>query len=66
MRGPATATIDAPLLGAARASRVESAAVVVARRGKNASAHWCTIVLSAILDGLSMHPWCRRVTASSA
>ena len=25
--------------------------------------HWCTIVASAISDGLSMHLWCRRVTA---
>src|SRR5215218_8567336 len=31
-------TLAAPFLGAARASRVESAAVVVVRRGKNASA----------------------------
>jgi hypothetical protein len=35
-------------------------------RGNYASAHWCTILVSAILDGLSMHLWCRRVTASSA
>jgi hypothetical protein len=47
-------------------SRVRSAYFIVARRGKNASAHWCTMLMSAILDGLSMHLWCRRVTASSA
>lgn len=29
----------------------------------SSDAHWCTILVSVILDGSPMHPRCRRITA---
>jgi len=34
--------------------------------GVGLTAHWCTLVVSVILDGLPMHPRCRWVTAQLA
>jgi hypothetical protein len=57
-------------------SRTGAGAEVVRRAERNAPqstkltsvgvrfAHWCTIFLSVILDGLLVHPWCRWPTAS--
>ena len=46
-----------------RAWRLESRRLRRRSQRKERLCSWCTIVVSAILDGLSMHLWCRRVTA---